>query len=99
MVQCREHSFDPLSGNEDPTCHAVQQKNKKKKIGREQDGGGVGGHRVHLSPGIHQEYTFRHRSACRTPAESRQEYLTSGKEYIETHKNSRSSLESLKWEH
>ena len=26
---------------------------------------------------------FRHRSACRTPAESRQEYLISGKEYIE----------------
>ena len=33
--------------------------------------------------GIHQEYTFRHRSACRTPAESGQEYLTGGKEYIE----------------
>ena len=33
---------------------------------------------VHLSPRIHQEYTFRHRSACRTPAENRQEYLTSG---------------------
>ena len=32
---------------------------------------------------LHQEYTFRHRSACRTPAESRQEYLTNGKEYIE----------------
>ena len=28
------------------------------------------------SPWIHQEYTFRHRSACRTPAESGQEYLT-----------------------
>ena len=50
---------------------------------REQDDGGVGGHGVHLSPQIHQEYTFRHRSACRTPAESGQEYLTSGKEYIE----------------
>ena len=49
----------------------------------EQDGGGVGGCGVHLSPRIHQEYTFRHRSACRTPAESGQEYLTSGKEYIE----------------
>ena len=34
-------------------------------------------------PQKHQEYTFRHRSACRTPAESRQAYLTSGKEYIE----------------
>ena len=48
----------------------------------EQDGGGVGGCGVHLFPGIHQEYTFRHRSACRTAAESRQEDLTSGKEYI-----------------
>ena len=47
-----------------------------------QDGGGVGGRGVHLSLRIHQEYTFRHRSACRTPAESGQEYLTSGKEYI-----------------
>ena len=25
----------------------------------EQDGGGIGGHRVQLSPQIHQEYTFR----------------------------------------
>ena len=49
---------------------------------REQDGRGVGGHEVHLSPQIHQEYTFRHRSACRTPAESGQEDLTSGKEYV-----------------
>jgi len=31
---------------------------------------------------IHQEYSLRHRSACRSPAESGQEYLTSGKEYI-----------------
>ena len=52
----------------------------------EQRGRGVGGRGVHLSPRIHQEYTFRHRSACRTPAESRQEYLTSRKEYIEPHK-------------
>ena len=51
---------------------------------REQDGGGVGGYAVHLSTWIHQEYTFRHRSACRTPAESGQEYLTSGKEYTES---------------
>ena len=40
----------------------------------------------YISPQIHQEYTFRHRSACRTPAESRQEDLTSGKEFIEPHK-------------
>ena len=52
----------------------------------EQDGGGVVGCGVHLSPWIHQEHTFSHRSACRTPAESRQEYLTSRKKYIELHK-------------
>ena len=51
----------------------------------EQDGGGEGGSGVHLSPQIHQEYTFRHRSACRTPAESGQEYLTSGGGNILTH--------------
>ena len=58
---------------------------KKKKIG-DQDGRGVGGHGVHLSPWIHQEYTFRHRNARGIPAESRQEYLTRGKEEIEPHK-------------
>ena len=52
----------------------------------EQDGRGVGRRGVHPSPRIHQEYTFRHRSACRTPAESRQAYLTSGKEHTETRK-------------
>ena len=55
----------------------------KRKVGGEQDGGGVDGHGVHLSPCIHQEYTFRHRNACRTPAESKQEYTTRRKEYIE----------------
>ena len=49
----------------------------------EQDGGGVGEHGVHLSPQIHQEYTFTHRNVCGTPAESRQEYLTCGKEHTE----------------
>ena len=58
-------------------CHIVEQ---------EQDGGGVGGRGVHLSPRMHQEYTFRHRSACRTPAENGQGYLTRGKEYIDPHK-------------
>ena len=55
-------------------------------MGGEQDGGRVGGHGVHLSPQIHQEYTFKQKSACRTPAESRQEYLTSEKEYIDPRK-------------
>ena len=40
----------------------------------------------YISLWIHQEYTFRHRSACRTPAESGQEFLTSRKEYIDPHK-------------
>ena len=52
----------------------------------EQDGRGVGGCGVHLSPQIHQEFTFRHRSARRTPADSGQEYLTSGEEHIEPRK-------------
>ena len=47
-----------------------------------EDDGGVGGHGVQLSPHIHQEYIFRRKSACRTPAESRQEYLIRGKEYM-----------------
>ena len=41
---------------------------------------------MHLSPRIHQEYNFRHRSEYRTPSKNRQECLTSGKEYIEPHK-------------
>jgi len=52
----------------------------------EQDGGGVGGCGVHLSPWTHQEYTFRHKSAYQPPAERRQEYLTRGKEHVEPHK-------------
>ena len=51
----------------------------KKYKQEEENGRGVGGHGVYLSPWIHQEYTFRPRSACRTPAESGQECLTRGK--------------------
>ena len=47
-----------------------------------EDGGGVGGHGVHLSPCIYQEYNFRQRY-MRTPAESGQVYLTRVKEYLE----------------
>ena len=65
---------------------------KKKKKGEEQDGRGVGVHGIHLSPQTHQEYTFRHRSACRTPAQSRQEYLTSRKKYIDPHKTEDQAL-------
>ena len=53
---------------------------------------GVGGCGIHLSPGIHQEYTFRHRSACRIPAESGQEYMTSKKECIDAHKTQGQAL-------
>ena len=52
----------------------------------EQDGGGVSRCGMHLSPQIPQKYTFRHRSAYGTPAESGQEYLISGEEYIEPYK-------------
>ena len=58
----------------------------KKYKHEEENGRGVGGHGVYLSPWIHQEYTFRHRRSCRTSVESGQEYLTTGKEYIEPHK-------------
>ena len=54
----------------------------KRKVGGEQDGGGVDGHGVHLSPWIHQEHTFRHRSESRTSAKRGQEYLPIRKEYI-----------------
>ena len=55
-------------------------------MGREQDGGGVDGCGLHLSPRIHQEYNLRHTNACRTPADSRKEGLTSGKKYIDPRK-------------
>ena len=53
-------------------------KKKKKKVRREQDGGGVGGRGVHLSidtSGIH----LQTQKCMHNTAESRQEYLTSGK--------------------
>ena len=37
-------------------------------MGGGKDGRGVGGCGVHLSLRMHQEYTFKHRSSCRTPA-------------------------------
>ena len=61
-------------------------------MSREQDGRGVGGCGVQFSLWIHQKYTFRHRSACRTAAESGQEYLTSGKEYVEPCKTQNQAL-------
>ena len=38
-----------------------------------QNAGGVGGCRAHLSSQMQEEYNFRHRSACRTASEGRQE--------------------------
>ena len=49
-------------------------------VREEHDGRGVGGRGGHLSLQVRQGYTFRHRSALRTPAESGREYLTTGKE-------------------
>ena len=59
---------------------------KNRMLGEEQDDRGVGSRGVRHSPRICQEYTFRHRSACGTPAESGQEYLTTGKEYLKSRK-------------
>ena len=39
----------------------------------------------YLSPQMHQEYIFRCRRSCRTLAETRQESLAPGKEYIDPH--------------
>jgi len=61
------------------------------RVYKEQDGRGVGG--AHLSPWIHQEYTFRHRSACRTPAGSRQENQTIFATIIRTQDRNAGSLE------
>ena len=63
-------------------CLIVSDKLKREK----QDGRGAGGCGVRLFPWICQQYTFRYRNACRTPAENRPEYLTTGKEYIEPRK-------------
>lgn len=52
----------------------------KEQWSGEDQGGGRG---VHLSAQMHQEHTFRDRSACRTPAESGEEDLTSGEEYTD----------------
>ena len=35
-----------------------------------QDGGGVGGHEVHLSPWMHQEYIYKCNNSHRTLAEN-----------------------------
>ena len=53
---------------------------------REQEGTEVDGCEVHLYSWIHQEYTFRHRSACKTPTERGWKYLTRGEKYREPRK-------------
>ena len=58
----------------------------------EQDGRGFGGRGIHLSPRIRQEYTFRHRSARRIPAESGHEYMTRRKAYIDPHETQGQTL-------
>ena len=62
-----------------PRCPLADEWIRKLWYRRDLDGRGGGGRGVHLSSWIHQEYTFRHRSACRTSAESGQEYPTSGR--------------------
>ena len=64
----------------------AEEGSRNEMVRDKQDGRGVGGCGGHLSLRVHQEYTFRHRSAFRTPAESGQEYLTTEKEYIEPRK-------------
>lgn len=73
------HYTQKNQGEKDNTF--LVRKNKEK-----QDGGGEGGCGVLLSPWMHQQYTLRRRS-CRTPVESGQEPLTTGKEYIVAHKS------------
>ena len=52
-------------------CEVLGPQRDYKNTRKQQDGGTIGGHRVvHLSLRIHQEYTFRHRRACRTLAET-----------------------------
>ena len=63
-----------IKNNNKKTPIKIQGEDQERQNGRE-----VGGHGVNLFPWIYQEYTFRHRSTCRTPAESIQEYLTEGK--------------------
>ena len=47
--------------------------NCKSKYKLQKQDGRIGGCEVPICPWIHQEYTFRHRSANRTPADSGQE--------------------------
>ena len=46
--------YQSLFNHSGPATHS------KIYIGKRQDGGGVGGHGIHLSPWMHQEYVFRH---------------------------------------
>ena len=62
------------------SCKDGHNKGQKKRTEDSRERG------VHLSPWYTRKYTLAYRNACRTPAESGQEYLTRGKEYIEPHK-------------
>ena len=54
----------------------------------------------YISRWIHQECTFRHRSACRTSAESGEEYVMDGTAYAKPHKKElKSSPKALEREH
>lgn len=56
---------------------------KIKKETERQNGRGVGGSGIHISPWMHQEHNFRCRRSHRTSAESGQESPTIRKEYID----------------
>ena len=58
----------------------------QEKFWRGQDGGGIDGCGVHLSPQMHQKYMFRYKRSHIAPAESWQESLTTRKESIDSHK-------------
>ena len=54
----------------------------QEKFWRGQDGGGIDGCRVHLSPQMHQKYMFRYKRSHIAPAESWQESLTTRTEHV-----------------
>ena len=88
-IEPRSPALQADASTSEPPGKPIKNNNNKNLIKKwtedqdRQNGRGVGGHGVHLFPWIHQEYIFRHRSACRTPAESGQAYLIRGKKYIE----------------
>ena len=88
-IEPRSPALQADASTSEPPGKPIKNNNNKNLIKKwtedqdRQNGRGVGGLGVDLSPQIHQEDTFRPRSARKTPAESGQEYLTSGEKYTE----------------